>query len=234
MFIARAALLVLLALAACGKDGDDSQSGTSTTVDPTTTTPLTTGTTGTPTSGTTIDTSNTDGASTMTAPETTTEGTTESSTTGDLTTPSSTSTETTDPGTTSGTSTTGEPVAFDLFRKSSAAGPCPPNADCDGFVELLASGTLRVEKFGDVGNKVTEVDIAADDFTAAVAVFTDPALIAILDGPDPACDPPTDIFESMLLQIDGADHDTATTLCDQPPIVAARAKANELEDKYVP
>ena len=232
MFIARAALLVLLPLAACGKDVDDSQSGTSTTVDPTTTAPLTSGTTGTPTTGTTIDTNNTDGASTMTAPETTTEGTTESPTTGDLTATSSTST--TDPDTTSGTSTTGEPVAFDLFRKSSAAGPCPPNADCDGFVELLASGTLRVEKFGDVGNKVTEIDITADDFTAAVAVFTDPALLAILDGPDPACNPPTDIFESMLVQIDGADHDTATTLCDQPPIVAARTKANELEDKYVP
>ncbi len=222
MFIARAALLVLLTLAACGKDVDDSQSGTSTTVDPTTTAPLT--------SGTTIDTNNTDGASTMTAPETTTEGTTGSPTTGDLTATSTTSTQTTDPG----TSTTGEPVAFDLFRKSNAAGPCPPNADCDGFVELLASGTLRVEKFGDVGNPVTEIDISPEDFAAAVAVFTDPALLAILDGPDPACNPPTDIFEDMLVQIDGADHDAATTLCDQPPIAAARDKANELADKYVP
>lgn len=225
MFIARAALLVLLTLAACGKDVDDSQSGTSTTVDPTTTAPLTT--------GTTIDTNNTDGASTMTAPETTTESTTESPTTGDLTTPSSTEAPTTAPDT-SGTSTTGEPVAFDLFRKSNAAGPCPPDSDCDGFVELLASGTLRVEKFGDVGNPVTEIDISPEDFAAAVAVFTDPALLAILDGPDPACNPPTDIFEQMLLKIDGADHDAATTLCDQPPIAAARAKANELADKYVP
>lgn len=226
MFIARAALLVLLTLAACGKDGDDSQSGTSTTVDPTTTAP--------PTTGTTIDTNNTDGASTMTAPETTTEGSsTESPTTGDLTTPSSTEAPTTAPDT-SGTSTTGEPVAFDLFRKSSAAGPCPPDSDCDGFVELLASGTLRVEKFGDVGNPVTEIDISPEDFAAAVAVFTDPALLAILDGPDPACNPPTDIFEQMLLTIDGADHDAATTLCDQPPIAAARDKANDLQTKYVP
>ena len=31
------------------------------------------------------------------------------------------------------------------------------------------------------------------------AVFADPALVALLDGPDPACNPPTDIFESMLV-----------------------------------
>lgn len=220
MFARPAVLLLLTLAAACGKDDGDSQSDPATT----TTAPQTsstTGTTGTPTTGSTIDTNNTDGASTMTAPETTTEGTTE---------PPPTS----DPTATSTTSTTGEPVAFDLFRKSNAAGPCPPDTDCDGFVELLASGTLRVEKFGDLGNPVTEIDITADDLAAAVAVFTDPALLALLDGPGPLCDPPTDIFESMLVVIDGADHDATTTLCDQPPIAAARDKANELRDKYVP
>lgn len=132
-------------------------------------------------------------------------------------------------------STTGIDVSgFERFRMSMGAGPCPPMEDCDGFVELLSTMTLRVEKFGDVGNPVTEVAISAEDYAAAVQVFADPALVALLDGPDPACNPPTDIFESMEVVIDGSAHDAGTTLCDQPPIAAARDKATALQQQYVP
>ena len=106
--------------------------------------------------------------------------------------------------------------------------------DCDGFVELLASRTLRVEVFGDVDDSVTEVEISAEDFAAAVQVFADPALVALLDGDDPVCNPPTDIFESMLVEIDGGTHDAATTACGQPPLAAAREMANDLRAQYVP
>jgi hypothetical protein len=132
-------------------------------------------------------------------------------------------------------STTGIDVSgFERFRMSMGAGPCPPMEDCDGFVELLSTMTLRVEKFGDVGDPVTEVAISAEDYAAAVQVFADPALVALLDGPDPACNPPTDIFESMEVVIDGSAHDAGTTLCDQPPIAAARDKATALQQQYVP
>jgi hypothetical protein len=130
--------------------------------------------------------------------------------------------------------TTGEPAQFDRFTLKKAAGPCPPESDCDGFVELLSTGTLRVEKFGDVGDAVTEVEISAEDLEAAVAVFADPALVAVLDGPDPLCDPPPDVFESMELVLDGELHDATTTICPQPPLQAARDAADALRSKYVP
>ncbi len=132
-------------------------------------------------------------------------------------------------------STTGIDVSgFERFRMSMSAGPCPPMQDCDGFIELLSTMTLRVEKFGDVGDPVTEVAISAEDYAAAVQVFADPDLVALLDGPDPACNPPTDIFESMELVLDGIARDAGTTLCDQPPIAAARDKATALQQQYVP
>lgn len=116
---------------------------------------------------------------------------------------------------------------------SSAAGPCPADVDCDGFVKLLASRTLRVEVFGDVDDSVTEVGESGGGLAAAVQVFADPALVALLDGDDPCVNPPTDIFESMLVEIDGVTHDAATTACGQPPLAAAREMANDLRAQYV-
>jgi hypothetical protein len=132
------------------------------------------------------------------------------------------------------TGTTGEPVEFERFRISRAAGPCPPNADCDGFIELVAPGTLRVEKFGAVGNPVDETMITPFEFSVAVKAFADPELLALLDGPEPLCDPPTDIFESMLSVVDGVEHEATTTACDQPPLVNAREMAQSLVDMYFP
>ncbi|MBL9100561.1 MAG: hypothetical protein JNL82_06375 [Myxococcales bacterium] len=156
-----------------------------------------------------------------TVPETTTNA---SVTTGDDT--------STGDGSTGDTSTGG--VDFERFRLGRAAGPCPPMADCDGFIELLADGLLRVEPFGEVGNPVTEVQIDQADLDAAVPVFTAPALLALLDGPDPACDPPTDIFEDMLSAVAGDEHQATTTFCMQPPIAAARDMADTLQMKYAP
>lgn len=138
-------------------------------------------------------------------------------------------------GTGGATGSTGVDVGgFERFRLANAAGPCMPGGDCDGFVELLSTGMLHVEKFGEVGNPLYEAEVDPADFAAAVAVFTDPALLAVLDGPDPLCNPPTDIFESMLVEIDGASHEATTTTCDQPPLVAARMMAASLRDKYAP
>lgn len=143
--------------------------------------------------------------------------------------------ESTSSGSTGEGSTTGVNVdAFERFLMSSAAGPCGPGGDCDGFVELLASGTLRVETFGDVTKVVTEVEISPEDFDAAVLVFADPALLALLDGSDPVCDPPTDIFESMTVEIDGTTHESSTTACADPPVAAAREMAVSLRTEYVP
>lgn len=215
-------LILLALLAACGKPDGDTATDTATTTAATTSS--STSTTDTPTTSSTTST---------TGDALTTDLTTSSTSTTATSTTSTTSTTgaatTTDPDT-----STGEGDAFERFTMNNAAGPCPPDADCDGFVELLADGTLRVQKFGEVGDPVIEALISQADLDAAVPVFTDPALIALLDGPDPACDPPTDIFESMTVQIAGIPHDSGTTFCDQPPIAAARAMATMLRDTYAP
>lgn len=149
-----------------------------------------------------------------------------------------TSTTAVDPDTGAGTTeggTTGETLAgFERFKLSRAAGPCPPETDCDGFIELLADRTLRVEPFGEEGDPVTEVEISEDDMADAIQVFAAFALVQVLDSPEPLCNAPRDVFESMELVIDGATHDGDTAFCDQAPLGAARDMANMLAMKYVP
>ncbi|PCC75025.1 hypothetical protein SAMN02745121_03769 [Nannocystis exedens] len=137
-------------------------------------------------------------------------------------------------GTSGPDETTGASEGFERFTLRSVSGLCPPESDCDGFVELLSTGLLRVEKVGDLGNPVTEVEIDTEDFALALEVFTDPALIEVLDSPDPLCDPPTDMFEEMELELDGTLHEATTTVCPQAPLQAAREAAEELRLKYVP
>lgn len=143
-------------------------------------------------------------------------------------------TSTVDPGSSSGDTSTGEVTDFERFRIDNAAGLCPPDVDCDGFTELLGTRLLRVSRFGEVGDPVTEVEISAEDFTAAVQVFAAPELLALLDGPDPLCNAPTDVFETMLVEVGGSSHDAETVFCDQAPLGAARDMAEMLATKYAP
>lgn len=221
----RLALSSLCLLLACGPGDDettsDSNTGTATT-GATTTGPTTSDATGDATSATT--TTDTTPTTSTSEPATTTTATDSDPTLSSTTIDASTGDDT----------TTGVVPGFERFRMDTAAGPCPPNGDCDGFIELLATGMLRVEPFGEPGDPVTEAQVAPEDFDAAVAVFADAALIALLDGPDPVCDPPTDIFESMLVDLDGTEHKADTTFCAQPPVAAAREMAQSLADKYAP
>ena len=218
--------LILSAALACG-DSDGKTSGDSSTTAATTT--ATTATTAATDDSTATTVEPTTGSTTSTTTSTT--GTTsQTSSTGEPTT-TGTSTAT---DTAADTGTTAADLSFERFRLARAAGPCPPNSDCDGFVELLASRTLRLEKFGEIGNPVSEAEISEQDLAAAALVFTDPALIALLDSPEPLCNPPTDIFEGMELEVDGVLHDATTTTCDQAPLVAARDMANMLVQTYLP
>lgn len=220
--------LTLLLLTACGTDpGDTQTTGGQTDTGSTAPDPDTSG--APTTSGATSDATSSSGAATGDD----TSGSTAAPTTGDPLTTSTTATTGPDE-TTTGTATTGEPAGFDRFRLDRAAGPCPPDADCDGFIELLGTGLLRVEKFGDIPEDVTEVQISPDDLAAAAPIYGDPALFALLAQDDILCDPPTDVFESMELDVGGNLVKNTTTACTQPPLVAARDKANELADKYVP
>lgn len=221
----RFTFLMILLLAACGTDPGETVTGAgSTSTDPDTTATEATGASTATTADTTGGAS--EGDDTTATPTTGDDSTTSS--------PGTTGPETTTDATTTTDTTTGVALNFNRFLMNRSAGPCPPDADCDGFIELVAPATLRVEQFGDVADNVTEVQISAEDFDAAAAVFADPELFALLALDDIICNPPTDIFEAMLVDIDGNIADNTTTGCDNPPVAAARAKANELADKYVP
>jgi hypothetical protein len=128
---------------------------------------------------------------------------------------------------------------LESFRRAWSVGPCPPGGDCAGSVELLADGTLRLETpcTGDMvchelPAGTYEVVVSAEEREAAIAALTDPALIAILQGGQPACQPPTDIFEGMTVVFEGATYDNTTTTCDAAPLRAARAALTELVNAY--
>jgi hypothetical protein len=119
--------------------------------------------------------------------------------------------------------------SFETFR----GGFCPPELDCTGKIELFSDGTLKVDLMGDPGGIVREAIVPADALADAIAVLTAPDLLVILDGADPACPAPTDIFESMTLFDGNGEHRTSTTFCDDPALRAARDVLNALKDKYI-
>ncbi|HEU5055207.1 MAG TPA: hypothetical protein VFU21_01725 [Kofleriaceae bacterium] len=81
---------------------------------------------------------------------------------------------------------------------------------------------------------VHEAQVSQADLDAAVAVLTDPELVALLDLARPPCDPPTDVWDSMLLVDDEARHANGVTFCTDAPIAAARAALDDLVDRYLP
>ncbi|HZH16727.1 MAG TPA: hypothetical protein VE057_20400 [Archangium sp.] len=49
-----------------------------------------------------------------------------------------------------------EPESFERLKWAYGGGPCTEEMDCSGWDELLADGTLRVDRFGDPGGAVLE------------------------------------------------------------------------------
>jgi len=123
---------------------------------------------------------------------------------------------------------------FESFRRSFAAGPCPNEMDCSGFIELRADHTLLVDRDNELPVVVHEAEVTDDELLSAVAVLTDRDLVALLDLAGPPCAPPTDIFEQMVLVAGGDEHSNSTTLCDDSPLVAARASLGDLAATHVP
>jgi hypothetical protein len=123
---------------------------------------------------------------------------------------------------------------FERFRRSSAGGLCPDDTDCAGFIELAADRVLLVDRIGELPVVVHEAEVTAGELAGAIAILTDRDLVALLDLGEPPCEPPTDVFEQMLLVAGGREHSNSTTFCDDAPLVAARAVLVELADAYVP
>ncbi len=117
--------------------------------------------------------------------------------------------------------------------ETSTGGFCPPEIDCSTSIELLADGTLKVDLIADIGGGVHEALVSDDDLADAIAVLTASDLLVVLDGANPACTMPTDIFESMTLNDGDGVHRNSVTFCDDPSLQAARDVLNELRQKYI-
>jgi hypothetical protein len=69
--------------------------------------------------------------------------------------------------------------------------------------------------------------------SAALPILTDPALIALLEGP-PGCPGTADASKTMRIDIGGRIISASSLNCTQPPIVAAQDEMTTLQQKYIP
>jgi hypothetical protein len=123
--------------------------------------------------------------------------------------------------------------AFESFRLTQSYGSCPPGSDCVGYIDLDKTGRLLRDQYSGL-DAAGPATVTPAELSSAIAVFTDPALVALLDASSPPCVPPTDIFESMKLVAGGATHQNSTTMCDNAPVKTARDLIYQLGDKYLP
>jgi hypothetical protein len=126
-------------------------------------------------------------------------------------------------------------IDFQKFRFTNSAGPCAPEMDCLGVIELASNGTLSYDKFGELPvGSVHTATVTQAELDAAILVLTNSSLIDLLNTPGLICNPPTDAYESMTLSIEGASYSHETTSCDNQPISDARQTLNTLVNKYFP
>jgi hypothetical protein len=124
--------------------------------------------------------------------------------------------------------------AFESFRLTQSYGPCPPESDCAGYLDLDRDGRLLRDGFSGTATAVGSANVTPAELAAAIPVFTNPELLKLLDASSPPCVAPTDIFETMKLAVGGVTHQNSTTLCDNAPVKAARDLIYQLGDKYLP
>jgi hypothetical protein len=124
--------------------------------------------------------------------------------------------------------------AFESFRLTQSFGPCPPGSDCVGYIDLDKAGQLLRDPVSSQGAPVGSASVTPAELASAIAVFTDPALVKLLDASSPPCVPPTDIFETMKLVAGGVTHQNSTTVCDNAPVKAARDLIYQLGNNYLP
>jgi len=129
-----------------------------------------------------------------------------------------------------------KPIAtFQSFKLVSGAGPCPPDRDCSGFIELSADGTLRVDHIGELPRgTVHQIKITPSELEAILPALTAPALKGLLDTGGQNCPVLYDVWESMSLTIAGGVHEHKTTGCSDQPILDARKAIMGLAKKYFP
>ena len=124
--------------------------------------------------------------------------------------------------------------AFELFRVTESYGPCPPDSDCWGFIEISADGLLRVDILGELPEQVHESKVSDPDIAEVLPALIDPALVALLAADELPCMKVDDVYEQMVVVTGGTTHTNETTNCDLPSIVAARQAMEDLALDFGP
>ena len=125
-------------------------------------------------------------------------------------------------------------AVFELFRITESFGPCPPDWDCWGFIEISADGLLRVDVLDQLPVEVHESKLSDPDVAEVLPALTDPALVAILAADELPCMKVDDVYELMEVVLDGVTHANETTNCDLPVIAAARQAMENLALDFGP
>lgn len=127
---------------------------------------------------------------------------------------------------------------FESFRIDWGVGAVVPGADQSGSIQLDADGTLRLDTpcLAGICDSVApgsyEAVVQDADLDAAIAVLTDPDLVGLLALERTVCTPVEDVDELMSLAVTGVSYSNQTVLCEDAPIVAARAVLNRLVEDY--
>jgi hypothetical protein len=127
---------------------------------------------------------------------------------------------------------------FESFRIDWGFGEVALGADQSGSLQLDADGTLRLDTpcMEGVCDRMApgsyQAVVSAADRDAAVAVLTDPDLTQLLARESSVCAPVEDVDEIMTLTLTDVEHSNQTVLCDNAPIVAARAALSALVEEY--
>lgn len=123
-------------------------------------------------------------------------------------------------------------VHFQRVSLHTRAGPCTEEMDCEGFYEMLADGTFRVDRFGEYQGGVHEAHLSAEDLESAIQVATNPELVKRLRGGSYPCGHVTDVSNDFVLDLEGEHLVQEVTVCNWPEVQAIREKLRDLEDRY--
>jgi hypothetical protein len=87
----------------------------------------------------------------------------------------------------------------DLDRESQSVaygwwgGPCPPDNDCDGFIQLLTDGTLRLNRSGEYPPIAYSARVSDSELATVMALAEDADLVTFLESREKCPHPlPTD------------------------------------------
>ncbi|OJT25530.1 hypothetical protein BO221_06560 [Archangium sp. Cb G35] len=126
------------------------------------------------------------------------------------------------------------PESFEHLKWEYGGGPCTEEMDCNGWDEVLADGTFRVDRFGDPGGVVRETVLPAEELQQVREAATRAELLGVLWRGKTPCGRVTDSSSMLTLELEGASYRAQLAGCDEPGVDELRTLLERLRDTYAP